>query len=878
MAEVGLVASLLGIASFGVQLSTSLYRFGSNVTNAREQTDYIARHVTLYSDVLELLAQRIDDDEPIHSHKALNLVDEIYDQSYDLFDKIEDLLPDRRDKINFVQKIKWNFKKIKVDLLVAEIEYLKSTVNLLVSILYAGKKIRSYNRKQKSKKAEVAANVQFARAQNAIVEQVNATTAKENLQASVEKDEQNALEEATGNKGERTSSALIKQETKIQQITGNTAIIRFKQSLGQARDLSEERGLVVQNSLSLVQELLEQWTTLAEARNEVNADDAETTSTRGHDDVAPGRTESPATSSANPNVALGDGFLGRARPTRNEDDEKKDASWSQERIKELEAELAKLKSGTRSFHISTKDAAGFEFPPPNEEDSTFTSFGGEETEKDRKKRQSTLDESLAETTPATQKVNPAQEQNIGEVASRGLTTGDEFPEVPPKIEYEWVPSTKKSKKDKKKKRQSTFAEPFPDPSPAMQEVDLTQEQNTSEVAPRDLPGKDEFLEVLATIEDEWDIPILKKSKKDKKKKRQSTFDETFTDPEAGKAAVPPVPASTSIEENVAEASEPTGSRYEPGHASDEPEATNEVRRHSGAGFSAAAPPKGILKQPRETPFPEPSTVFREGVKPLNDVSRNGIPPGARWTKINRALVNPEALLKAGERFEEREDCVIILRVVAKDEVLKLAEETKKIREDRDPGWYGELGKRGSAKEETRRFSDEGTEQFIGSRQPAKYAGGGGERTALFEDSLKTSTNYGDRPENGPFGRASTRSESAPHNRNVSFESRDTRAQTYSSSDDEFFVPKTPPTKKSAPKSTRSDEPKSMSARFAERYDSSDDRFYVREEPSKKSTSTSARSDEPKRMSARLGELAGTWLTQQMKDKERREQNGPRRSQ
>ncbi|KAK5277689.1 hypothetical protein LTR40_010084, partial [Exophiala xenobiotica] len=127
MAEVGVAASLIGIASFGIQLTKTLYNFGATASSAREHTDYIARHVALYADVLELLAQRIDDDEPIHSHKALDLVGEIYDQSHEPFDKVRDLLPDRGDKINFMQKVLWNFKKTKVDLLVSEIEYMKTT-------------------------------------------------------------------------------------------------------------------------------------------------------------------------------------------------------------------------------------------------------------------------------------------------------------------------------------------------------------------------------------------------------------------------------------------------------------------------------------------------------------------------------------------------------------------------------------------------------------------------------------------------------------------------------------------------------------------------------------------------------------------------------
>ncbi|SMY22529.1 unnamed protein product [Zymoseptoria tritici ST99CH_1A5] len=92
-------------------------------------------------------------------------------------------------------------------------------------------------------------------------------------------------------------------------------------------------------------------------------------------------------------------------------------------------------------------------------------------------------------------------------------------------------------------------------------------------------------------------------------------------------------------------------------------------------------PKGILKKPTAK-FPENSDNIREGVAPLKDATKKGIPPGARWTKIDRRLVNPEALEAAQERFEERLDCVIVLRVLTKEEIQKLADRTASIRDSR----------------------------------------------------------------------------------------------------------------------------------------------------------------------------------------------------
>ncbi|OOF94707.1 hypothetical protein ASPCADRAFT_170891 [Aspergillus carbonarius ITEM 5010] len=106
-------------------------------------------------------------------------------------------------------------------------------------------------------------------------------------------------------------------------------------------------------------------------------------------------------------------------------------------------------------------------------------------------------------------------------------------------------------------------------------------------------------------------------------------------------------------------------------------------------------PKGILKPPREK-FPEEPNPVREGVAPLKDAHKKGIPPGARWTKIDRRLVNPAALDLGRERFEERADYVIVLRVLTKEEIQAYAVKTQEIRDAR----YQELVK------ERRRRRDE----------------------------------------------------------------------------------------------------------------------------------------------------------------------------
>lgn len=94
--------------------------------------------------------------------------------------------------------------------------------------------------------------------------------------------------------------------------------------------------------------------------------------------------------------------------------------------------------------------------------------------------------------------------------------------------------------------------------------------------------------------------------------------------------------------------------------------------------------KGILKQPK-TRFPEEPNPAREGAAPhKDDKSRTNVPPGARWTKINRKLVNPEALTIGKERFEVRDDFVIVLRVLNREEIEAYGAATAQLRGELPP--------------------------------------------------------------------------------------------------------------------------------------------------------------------------------------------------
>lgn len=93
--------------------------------------------------------------------------------------------------------------------------------------------------------------------------------------------------------------------------------------------------------------------------------------------------------------------------------------------------------------------------------------------------------------------------------------------------------------------------------------------------------------------------------------------------------------------------------------------------------------KPVLRRPTEH-FPEDPDFVRPGVASV-DQARAGtaIPEGARWTEISRRLVSLEALELGRERFEEKQDYFVVLRVLTKEEIQQYAIFTQQLRVNRE---------------------------------------------------------------------------------------------------------------------------------------------------------------------------------------------------
>lgn len=96
---------------------------------------------------------------------------------------------------------------------------------------------------------------------------------------------------------------------------------------------------------------------------------------------------------------------------------------------------------------------------------------------------------------------------------------------------------------------------------------------------------------------------------------------------------------------------------------------------------ASPAPKTILRESRKA-FPENPKTYREDVGPRPKLPRKGIPANARWTKVNRNLVNPQSLEEEGIKFNEYVDHVIVLKAMDREEIEKYVTRTAEIRAER----------------------------------------------------------------------------------------------------------------------------------------------------------------------------------------------------
>jgi hypothetical protein len=237
-----------------------LYQFGCTIAAAREQTSRIADRILDYIVILDILGALFENNSMLITAKARRMFERLRNQSDVLLMEIEALLPKQhtvsgQEKLRFKDRIAWNFRKPKASLLLAQIEYVKSNVNLLVNTILLGRKIRDRTRRKNNTRLEHDQDYQekSGRANNAVVQHLNASDRLSQRERDLEASD--AASAAAGN----TSNALTVTSSNNAVIMLSTqveSIVRFQNAMHQLHDPGQRQAFIMENSPNLLRELV----------------------------------------------------------------------------------------------------------------------------------------------------------------------------------------------------------------------------------------------------------------------------------------------------------------------------------------------------------------------------------------------------------------------------------------------------------------------------------------------------------------------------------------------------------------------------------------------------------------------------------------------
>jgi hypothetical protein len=157
MAEIGLVGTVVGLASDGVKLSLTLYTFSETVSSAGTDIKNIARDVSLTSSVLKELGTNLeqDDQTKLYSSSALQTAKEVVRECESVFIDLEKVMQKAMERtskkaskpgkltLSAFDKLTCPFLQPKTEVLRSNLERLKSTLVLMLNVLTYAKDLRA---------------------------------------------------------------------------------------------------------------------------------------------------------------------------------------------------------------------------------------------------------------------------------------------------------------------------------------------------------------------------------------------------------------------------------------------------------------------------------------------------------------------------------------------------------------------------------------------------------------------------------------------------------------------------------------------------------------------------------------------------------------
>lgn len=140
---------MLQVAGAGFRLSLLLNAIGVKLATADRDIEKIAKEISLFSLMLKQVGQTLQEAESVASQAALDTANEIAAQSQTVFHEVNEMMEmsQQRDGnghlqlIKIAQRVKWCFKKQRVQYLLGQLETLKLSLAIMLQILQLGKTI-----------------------------------------------------------------------------------------------------------------------------------------------------------------------------------------------------------------------------------------------------------------------------------------------------------------------------------------------------------------------------------------------------------------------------------------------------------------------------------------------------------------------------------------------------------------------------------------------------------------------------------------------------------------------------------------------------------------------------------------------------------------
>ena len=140
-----IIASIIQVAGTGFRLSLLLNGVASEIASADQDVRNVAKGISLFSLMLKQVGKTMEEGRAIASQQAIDTATEIKDQSEKVFEEIRGMveLSHARDdygtrSITVVERVKWCFRKNKVQYLLGQLESLKLSLSIMLQILQMG--------------------------------------------------------------------------------------------------------------------------------------------------------------------------------------------------------------------------------------------------------------------------------------------------------------------------------------------------------------------------------------------------------------------------------------------------------------------------------------------------------------------------------------------------------------------------------------------------------------------------------------------------------------------------------------------------------------------------------------------------------------------